>query len=160
MTEDEIKTLKTKFAHAMLRDKSNPFGITQALFPDNIAEALRAAQTWEQDEFVLSEFERIIGEQEEGNLAFLPDKAAAAKLAWDMANGYGDLSDKTKALELYMKARNFMPKEAKVEVNVTHNRIMKVKDHGTDDEWQTKVKKQQDRLKSEVNDSASKPTIN
>jgi hypothetical protein len=151
MTLEELVAAKKRFAAMLLKEPGEPFKAALAAGLDT-GQALRASVEWINDSIVLEEQTRLIEEQENGELDFLPTKAEAARLAWNIANSATFVEDKLKALKLYADMRGFIPKveAVKIDNSVTHNKVMIVKDQGTDEEWEAKARMQQRKLVEEA----------
>lgn len=157
MRDDELILAKQRFAAALLKQPGEPFKAALSIGLDT-GKALRASSEWVNDEIVLKEQERLLEENENGALDFLPTKADAARLAWDMANNDAAfIEDKLKALKLYADIRGFIEKPAAVNVDqrVTNNRVMLVKEFESDEDWEAKALEQQRKLVSEASGNAN-----
>lgn len=158
MDAEATKAAKLRYAKELLKEPNDPFKAALAIFGSDTGSALRASAQWVNDEEVLAEKERLLEEKENGELDFLPSKADAARLAWKLANDSWDTEEKLKALRLYADIRAFIEKPSAVKVeqnNVVNNRVMVVKDHGTDDQWAEGLRKQQQKLKEEAQGNGS-----
>ncbi len=157
---DDVPALKLRFARALLKYPDEAFRAGQEVFGADTGKALYAAQVWINDETVLNEKDEQ--HSEKGELAFLPSKADYARQVWRMANNERTANeDRVKLLSLYGDVMGFKerPNTSSVNVNVTQNRVMIVKDHGTDDDWEKRAELQQQRLadlNSDVVDVAAK----
>lgn len=148
METSDLDDLKRRFAAETLKNpRAEPFKIILDLGVDT-GPALLASTKWPNDPVVLEEKQRLLDSKENGELDFLPTKADAARLAWDMANSPAFFDDRLKALKLYSEIRGYIakPEAVKVENNFT-NKVMVVKDHGSDADWEAKMREQQDNLK-------------
>lgn len=142
MTENEQKTL---FAEGLLRGLKEPFQIASE-FESDTSRLLEIADLWPKDEFVLSEKKRLL--EELGESAFLPTKAELAREVYLKASQEKDSDSAEKLYKLYASVMGYIEKPG-TNVNVnnnSHNRVLIVKDHGTDSEWAEKLKKQQNDL--------------
>lgn len=158
MTDDEIKAAKLMFAAQTLKRPGDEFAIALKLFPDGqTGPALKAAHEWPKDAVVLAEQERLLGEKENGELGFLPTKAEAARKAWDLIDIAPFYEDRLKALKLYADICGYIakPEAVKIDNSVTHNRVMVVKEHGTDADWEDALRKQQAQLTTEAAPNAT-----
>ena len=91
-----------------------------------------------------------------GEEYFLPTKADLARKVWALANTDNlSTNDKLKAYRLYADVRGFIEKGAGVVVNntMTSNKVMLVRDHGVDAEWEQRCVAQQTTLIQEANAS-------
>lgn len=148
MTESILDPRKEAFAAALLRSPDNPFKAALTVFGMDTGAALRAANEWIHDIYVISRCAELL--EQFGEELFLPNKTALARRVFELAeNPATDKKDKIKAYELYANIRGFIEKQtaiANVTNNVTHNRVMMYKDHGTDDDWERKAVQQQGKL--------------
>lgn len=140
----EQLALKAKFAAALLEaPDANPFIAAKACFPDSMPHALWAANHWPTDEGVLKEKQKI---REKGeDLKGLPGKADLARRIWGYTE-QGLFEDRLKALKLYAEVMGHVQKVAPVAVNVNNNKVMVIRDQGSDAQWEDKVAKQQEAL--------------
>jgi len=147
---EELIALKEKFAELSLREP-DAFKVALVLYPNDTGRALRVANEWPNDPQVKEIRQSLVDAEEDGETAFLPTKADASRLAWNIARDADKFTeDRLKALKLYAEIRGFIEKPA---VNVNNNiqnnvsmRVLVVKDHGTNDEWETKLRSQQKKL--------------
>lgn len=140
-TEDERKTA---FAIQLLKNPDNPFKAALAI-EANTGEALKMAHFWVNDEFVLEEKARILGEC--GAKSFLPTKDEYAKAVYSLAETASFVDDKLKAFRLYGDIMGFIEKPGvSINNNVVSNRVMVVNSNGSNDEWEQKLLKQQQAL--------------
>jgi hypothetical protein len=150
-TPEQLSLRKRLFAEALLKNPSDPFGVALSVIPDT-GEALRAANEWPADFEVIEHQKALLAEH--GEAAFLPNKTETARLAYDMASGKKPaIKEQIEALELYGKIRGFIEKPGTTINNTTAvqvNRIMVIKDHGSNDDWERKAVAQQARLHKEV----------
>lgn len=137
--------LKAKFAAELLRNPKEPFLAGLSVFPNDNGRALRAAYEWPNDPEVKAEQARLTAK--DGGAGFLPSKAELARAIWDKSTAAYDAEDFTKLAKLYADVMGFIQKpEPAVNVNVNNNRVMVVKDHGTNEEWAEKLAAQQREL--------------
>lgn len=137
--EDESK-YKAAFAALLLENPANPFQAASGVFPDDTRRALWVATHWLNDAEVRKEMERL--RTRGADLDALPTKAELARRAWELTDK-GLFEDRIKAMKLYAEIRNFIEKAPPVAVNVNQNRVMIIRDQGTNEEWEKKVAKQQ-----------------
>lgn len=144
MTESIMKDV---FALALLRAPNNPFAAAKQVTTDP-GHALRISTAWPNDPHVLAKQAELL--ETFGEEAFLPSKLTLARHVWELAQS-GDAKDRIKAYELYGNIMSFIAKQTAI-ANVTNNtvvnqnRVMVVKDHGTDDEWEAKTIDHQTKL--------------
>lgn len=146
---EELLALKERFAELTLREP-DAFKVALVLFPNDTGRALRIANEWPNDPQVKEIRQSFVDAEEDGETAFLPSKADACRLAWNIARDADKFTeDRLKALRLYGEMRGYIEKPAAVTVNNNTNvamRVLVVKDHGTNDEWEQKLRSQQKRL--------------
>lgn len=136
---DESK-FKAAFAALLLENPANPFQAACGVFPDDNRRALWVATHWLNDEEVRKEMNRL--RSKGADLDALPTKADLARSIWELTEK-GLYEDRIKALKLYAEVRGFVEKAAPVSVNVNNNRVMVIRDQGTNEQWESKVAKQQ-----------------
>ena len=139
---DENKAL---FAEALLKNPNNAFVAAKTIFPRDIATALYICQRWPTDEFVLRLQKKLL--LEHGEERYLPSKSRIARQIHNVSEDVNDPEMELKALRLYCDVRGYIEKPGTV-VNNSQilNKIMVVKDHGTDDDWENKAIEQQQKL--------------
>jgi hypothetical protein len=144
---------KKRFAAELLKvgntDSASIFKAALVVFGKETGQALRIANEWVYDPEVLAEQERL--KEEKGVMSFLPTKSDLAKAVWDKAREeYVATEDFTKLMRLYAEIMSFIEKPGlNVTNNVISNRVMIVKDHGSDSDWEAKLAQQQKALISE-----------
>lgn len=138
---------KKMFAYELLVRPDDAFKAALVVFGDDTAKALQVSSSWPNDLEVkqyIEEFKEELGEEH-----FLPSKADSAMIAYNIANDQKvPAEDRLKALRLYADIRGFIEKQGTTVNNniLTSNKVMVVKDHGTDDEWEDKIAQQQAKL--------------
>jgi hypothetical protein len=143
-TQDQIRELKTRFAEALLRTPDEPYNAAFAAIGDS-GLALQAANLWARDPFVLSEKIRLC--EEHGVKAFLPTKEDQAGALWKMANDKSvEPEDRLKAHRLYAELMGHIEKPSTQVTQVVNQGVMIVKDHGSNDDWETRAIAQQKGL--------------
>jgi len=144
MSDEE---LKAEYARLLLKI-SDPFKAALQLFPDNTSRALRVANEWPTDSEVIAAQAELL--EEGGELSFLPTKADFARHLWDkMQEERLSPEDYAKLGKLYADVRGFIEKPQTTinnNNNVTNNRVMVVRENGSDEDWEAKLRKQQDNL--------------
>ena len=111
--ENDESELKKAFAGELLRTPADPFRAALAVFGANTNKALRVANEWPSDGFVIDEVKRLKVEQ--GELAFLPSKADLARAVWERAHAKETEDDDfTKMARLYAEILDYIPKVSKV----------------------------------------------
>ena len=137
---------KLAFAALLLKAKTpeEAFSAARDIEPDEIGRALWIAHHWPHDEAVKAEMVRLkkTGAEE----ADLPTLADLAKNVWHLAT-HGCHDERIKASKLYAEMRGFIKKpDTGVSVNVNNNRVMVIREKGTNEEWEDGVAKQQAAL--------------
>ena len=116
---------KTAFADEFLHTPGDPFRAALAVFPDDTNKALRIANDWPSDEFVILEMARLRAEK--GELAYLPSKADLAQSLWARAHkSFTADADFAKITRLYAEVMDFVPKVSKIDANVKTSSIVRV----------------------------------
>lgn len=153
---DEEQHLKAAFAAALLKhpqDLEGRFAAALAVTADT-GKALLMANKWINDPVVVAEQQRLVSSANEGELDFIGTKAEFAREVLEAARNSWDGDTKHKFYKLYAETRGFISKgETNVQVNLTQNKVMVVKDMGTDADWEAKAQRQQRAL---IDVSASK----
>ena len=133
------------FAEALLRHPDNAFTAAKSVFPRNMAYALYASQNWQHNEDVLSHQKQLL--KTNGQDRYLPSKSDVAREIHTVAGDAQEPEVKLKALQLYCNVRGFIEKPGTtIHNNSVCNKIMVVKDHGTDEDWERKLQEQQQVL--------------
>lgn len=148
LTEGE-RNNKLRFARLWLEDPQQPFRAASKLFPTNGHQAYTVAQQWVNDKVVLDEVERLKQVLTEDDL--LPTKAAYLQELLEHARNArrNDPEVGFKYDNLYASMRGHVEKPAPSNItvnNVTVNRVMVQKDHGTDEEYAITLEAQQNAL--------------
>jgi hypothetical protein len=139
--------LKLAFARALLYSPNAAFNVASALLPDDAGKALKMAHFWPRDPVVIEEQKRILAE--EGEEHFLPTRFQLARKVWDTAENAVYDDDKAKLLKLFAEVLGFIEKPnagSTTNVNIQQNRVMIVKDHGSDSDWEKAAQRQQHAL--------------
>ena len=141
--------LKDVFALALLRAPNNPFAAAKQVTSDP-GQALLISSQWPNDQYVLAKQAELL--EAFGEESFLPSKLKLARNVWELTQKEGiDTKDRIKAYELYGNIMSFIAKQTAI-ANVTNNmvvdqrRVMVVKDHGTDEQWEAKTIEHQTKL--------------
>lgn len=149
-------TLKDLFAVALLRTPDDPFKAACAVFGLDTGRALRASAEWVNDMYVLAKQAELL--ELHGEDFFMPTKLTLARRVFELAESANiDKKDKIKAYELYGNIMGFIAKQTAI-ANVTNNntvvsnRVMVVKDHGTDEDWERKTVEHQSKLLEHARD--------
>lgn len=151
---EDNAVLKKAFAAALLYHPNEPFKAGAKVFPGNHTRALTAAQVWVGDPEVLQFQVDLLEEFGEDN--FLPNKVMLARRIFELGeNERASIPERLAAFRLYADVRGFIEKAALIQnnnVTLNQNRVMVVKDHGTDDDWEVKVAAQQSKLIEHIRD--------
>lgn len=143
--------LKDAFAAALLRQPNEPFRAALTVFGADNIKALECAQQWVSDTYVLSKQAELL--EKLGEDSFLPNKAMLSRRVWEAAESATDKKEKAALFKLYAEVRGFVDKGGtNINTNVTlnQNRVMIMRDHGTDDDWERKASDQQLKLVSDA----------
>lgn len=148
MTDTKIDPEKAAYA-ALLLSESDPFKAALTLFPNpsDLGKALRIAQEWAKDPLVIAEKERL--NSDECRLEQLPGKSDLALAIWNRLNHkHTDNEDFAKLAKLYADMRGYIAKpETNINVHANvDNRVMRIKDLGSDKDWEAKAERQQREL--------------
>lgn len=149
----ETDALKTKFAIAILRNPDHPFQAGCEVFGEDTGKALYVANNWLSDDFVEAEKRRLLADK--GARSFLPSKEDLARAVWRMANDdRTPVEEKRKFFDLFadIMGHKERPAQSGINVNVTQNRVMIVKDHGDDATWEKRALAQQHQLANGAED--------
>lgn len=148
--EDEVAQ-KRAFARALLFHPTDPYkAAIMVLGFENTGKALQIHLTWPLDQIVLQEQVRLI--YEEGEETFLPSKLAVARRIFELAEGeHVPAKDRLAAYRLYAEMMEMVPRPSAIgvghlTVNQQNNRVLVMKDHGTDDEHEQHTMRQQAKL--------------
>lgn len=154
---DNETELKQQFARELLKTPTEPFKVAARIFGDDTGRALQVSHRWPHDPEVLGYMAAAVDEM--GDLHFLPTKAEAARAAWELSQDQKlDTDNRLKALRLYADIRGYIERQGGITVNqnnITQNKVMVVKDHGSNSEWENAAAAQQAKL---ISDAAA-PTI-
>lgn len=140
-SRDETQ-LKKAFALALLETSGQPYEAARKVFKSftDGQRALHASNHWVNDPVVLTEQTRLI--EDLGEEYFLPTKVMTARAIYALGELVtASVGERLAAFRLYSEIRKFLPKDnvAAVNVNIQQNRVMVMKDHGTDEEWEAKA---------------------
>lgn len=146
--EDEANK-KLAYALQLLYMPHDPFkAATRVLGFNDPGVNHYVAQYWPHDLDVRREMVRLI--EEHGEAHFMPSLEAVAGEVYAYAQSADEGDLKLKAYRLYAEIRGFIQKPGTV---ITHNqnytdlsKVLVIKDHGTEDEWEQKLIEQQARL--------------
>jgi hypothetical protein len=142
--------LKERFAAALLKHPQTMEGRFQAALsvtPDT-GQALLMANKWVNDPEVTAAQQKLVASSKGGELDFIQTEAEFVREILTEARSCWDHEVKIKYYNLYAEVRGFKRNKADTQVNVqvNNNRVMVVRDLGTDQEWETKAQRQQKAL--------------
>lgn len=146
---DEQTPLKLAFAAALLKNTPDLDGRFKAALSvtTDTGQALLMANKWVNDPVVTAEQQRLISASDEGELDFIGTKAEFCREVLEAARNSWDGDTKHKFYKLYADARGFIAKpDTQVNVQVNQNRVMIVRDMGSNDDWEAKAVSQQRAL--------------
>ena len=147
----DILERKKIFARALFRDPGNLFNAAMEAWEGDAGQACNHTLLWKNDPDVLAEIKLLNSRPLEEVIA---SKNQTALLAWDLANDeMAPVKERVLALRLYSEINNFLPKndnKANASINLQTNKVMVVKDHGSDQNWETKAALQQAKLIGEA----------
>jgi hypothetical protein len=157
-TEEQTVALKERFAEMLYRG-GEAFAVALAL-TQNTTRSLRMAAEWPSDPQVKTLLESFRQMEDEGDTRFLPSKSEHIKWLRDKANEAARIADFSAASQfarLLTNVLGFEQQKASVEINnnTQVNRVMVMRDHGSNDDWERKAMEQQARLKTQVLEHAS-----
>jgi len=148
---------KREFALRLLEARGDAHAAALRCEPFDVPSRLWLLNEGPGDPVVLAEYDRIVAER--GHASFLPDKHALAAAIFDAGQKARDTDDKIKAFKLYADVMGYIEKPGTVVNNnnlVDNRSVVVVRDFGTDDDWERKLKSQQAKL---IED-ASEPVAN
>lgn len=128
---------------------NDPFKAALVIIPNDTGKALRISTEWPQDEYVLELRAEIVAS--EGADAFLPSKDELAQQVYLDTLTARVFEDKLKGYRLYAEIRGFIEKPSTTINNnnntlVDNRRVMIVKDHGSNADWERKLASNQKAL--------------
>lgn len=147
LTAAEIKALKIRFAEATLRIPENSFLAAQSVFGTEIGRALFAHTHWVSDPEVMAEKANLLNQN--GARHFLPTKEETAREIWKVAvNERTPIEDKARMFSLFSDVMGYKEQAVKNSggITVNNNKVMIVKDFGSDSDWERESAAQQHRL--------------
>ena len=143
MIEDE--KLKRQYALYLIKHKE-PYKAARALFPNDMRAHLYAAKEWTHDQFVVDLINEYNSENPE---EILPTKTEYAMAVWNRMQNAAFDDDFAKLAKLYGEVRGFIEKpqtNVNIDQSVNTNKVLVVKDKGTDEDWQKGLLQQQKKL--------------
>lgn len=151
-----LSELQKQYAELLLREPE-PFKAAYLLYP-NPTDATKAvsivSERWHLMPEVL-EYQTKLLNTEDGLRRYLPSKLEFARSLFGYANECSNHEYRIKYLELVAKVMSFVDKPLPSAVTINDNRVLVVKDHGTDDQWEKKTIEHQAKL---VTDAAADST--
>jgi len=133
--------LKKQFA-SLVAGGSHPFQAAIRIFGDP-NEAVKYYSGLDRDPVVLREVTRL---KEECGDSLLISKEDFAEEVRDAAQNSKDPKAKSSLYSLYAEIRGFVGKNVAVEVNNVTNKVMVVQSHGSNEDWEKKLKTSQLKL--------------
>lgn len=141
------ESLKPKYAALLLKEKE-PFDAALRLSPDNTGVALWCATNWTNDPEVVEEMARLKGESDA--VKSIATKYDLARLYWNMANDEKiEPKDRLTAAEKFGAVAGIYDPKQNNNMNINVDaapRVMIVKDHGSNDDWEVRAATQQREL--------------
>jgi hypothetical protein len=142
--------LKQRFAAALLKFPQTMEGRFQAALSvtTDTGKALLMANKWIDDPEVTAAQTALVSNAKGGELDFIQTEAEFVREILTEARSCWDHEVKLKFYNLYAEVRGFKRNKADTQVNVqvNNNRVMVVRDMGTDAEWEEKARRQQRTL--------------
>ena len=138
-----MQTLKKEFAKLLIKNPDDPFKCAKLLFEPNMSLCFKVARHWPQDaEVVAFKNRQLIGGKYE---MLMPTKSEIGMEVYAIAKNDKQTEYRLRSYELFCKMMGYVQKDGATINNV--NNVMVVKDHGSDDEWESKLLQQQQALK-------------
>lgn len=150
-TIDDEAELKKQFAADVLAEVSvqAPHLVSQRMFPNDFDKQREVSHLWPSDPIVRVETERLT--KANTALAYLPDKAATARKAWQLIAEGADQPQKVSALKVYADLMGFIEKPSTVVNNNAtqfNSGVLIVREQSPED-WEKGVFEQQRKLEAE-----------
>lgn len=146
--EDEAD--KRAFARALLKHPETMEGRFAAALTvtGDTGKALIMASRWLNDVTVVDEQRSLVARADEGDLDFIGTKAEFCREILEAARNSWEGETKHKFFKLYAETRGWLGKsgDTNLNVNVQNNRVMVVKDLGSNDDWEQRLYRQQTAL--------------
>lgn len=144
----QLKAQKAAFAEELLRNPNDPYGAATKIFGQGTELAITAGRDWIRDIEVLNKQKELI--EENGEETYLPNRAILARRVFEIGESSRcSVTERLAAFRLYADLRNFIEKPGVSIDNRTmiqNNKVMVIKDHGSDEEWEEKTRVQQAKL--------------
>lgn len=145
---DDEAQLTARFAAALLRHPETPdgrFAAALSVTSDTGKALLMAHKLWDSPQVI--EAQRQIKAAAEDDLDFIGTKADFAREVLECARKSWDGDVQHKMYKLYAEVRGFISKaDTNVNVQVNNNKVMIVKDLGSNDDWERRAAEQQRKL--------------
>lgn len=139
---------KKKFAIALLHSPSQSFECAKEVFGDDIGSCLKFHNAWKKDLEVRQFQADYI--KEFGAETTLPSKETMAREVYEVAHDSNqDPETRLKFYKLYGDVQGYIQKPGTTINNNTQlvsNKVMVIKDKGTDEEWEEQLRLQQVKL--------------
>lgn len=145
--------LKERYVEEWVRH-GDPFKAALALYPYDSGMALKISATWPLDPEVLS-LRRAIGCDETG---LIPSREELISKVMKAAEEAPMTEDKLKGFRLVSEMCGYIQKPEIAIDNrsiTVNNRVMAVRDHGSDEEWEQRLAEQQRSLTSKAGQRAN-----
>lgn len=143
---DLMATMK-RYAYEMLKNPNDSLGCARRAFVNDDISAAQVADWWPTNPYVLEFRAQLLAEFGEDH--FLPTRADIARELFSIGTSAAcEAKDRINALDKLAHLLNYVEKPSSVTVNTgeTNNRVMLVRDHGTDHDWEKRAKEQQAKL--------------
>lgn len=138
---------KREFALRYLEYRRDASKAASRLFPYDIAARSAAVIDLPYDPLVNETIDELITKF--GHEHFLPGKHELAAKIFDVAESARETDDKVKALKLYADVMGYVEKPGTVvnnNLSQTVNKVMVLREHGSEEEWEARLVEQQRRL--------------
>lgn len=148
--------LKRRFAAEQLRQPGRDYHIALGLIPEGHV-AAAAVNTWRNDPVVIAERLRL--QNDYGERAELPTKETVMLEILALGRETSHMvSDRLKAYALYSELNNYTGRNSGVapQVNLFSNKVMLLRDHGSQADWEAGAKAQQANLVKEARADAER----
>lgn len=158
LNDERLKdvSLKKRFAAEQLRQPGKDIHIALGLIPETQI-AIAAVNAWNKDPEVIRERLRLM--EEYGQRAELPTKETVALEILEMAReSKHTVTDRLKAYSQYNEMMNYTGRNSgqQAAVNIFSNKVMLLKDHGTNDDWEARAVAQQSGLVKDAQADAAR----
>lgn len=142
---------KEAFVTEWLRT-GDPFKAAHTVFPADPGRAMRASWEWTKDADVL-EYRQALLSATDG-CAGIPSRNELARELYQFIGNIEDKELRLSGYELFAKMMGYIEKPSPVTIDnrhVTVNKVLVVRDHGSDDAWERQLSENQKRLTAPVN---------